>query len=67
MADILLNALISQLSEEFDAPIIIMPSSMIKKKKKFDDGPEEDLPTRLAGPSPTGGGTSPRIPSPVPG
>jgi len=43
----LLEALLSQMDgEDFDTPIIIMPSSMLKKKK-MEDNVEEGLGTRL--------------------
>jgi len=68
MPNLLLEALMSQMDgEEFDYPILIVPSTMLKKKTKPENESEDILGTHSTPkPSPTftGGGV---IPSPVPG
>lgn len=67
MANLLLEALMSQFGDEdFDTPILIVPSSMLGKKRKVKNESDDILETRLAKPSPTfqAGGV---IPSPTPG
>ena len=47
MPNLILEAILSQMGEDFDMPIFIVPSSMLKKKKMEDNVEEETLGTRL--------------------